>query len=126
MPKIQNLDDAAAVITDAQQNKHRLEVRGLGTKAAEHDGDDCAGRAGRIRQGPSRRSRPRPPLHGAIRRFRRLQLRVQHRLRRFVSSQRLCCGGAPLRPWCESGKDACLSLLAPRECEDAPRRGAPG
>ena len=34
MPKIQNLDDAAAMIKDAQQNKHRLEVRGLGTKTA--------------------------------------------------------------------------------------------
>ena len=44
MPKIQNLDDAAAVIIDAQQNKHRLEVRGLGTKTAlgnKPDYDDC-------------------------------------------------------------------------------------
>ena len=44
MPKIQNLDDAAAVIIDAQQNKHRLEVRGLGTKTAlgnQPDHDDC-------------------------------------------------------------------------------------
>jgi len=44
MPKIQNLDDAAAVIIDAQLNKHRLEVRGLGTKTAlgnQPDYDDC-------------------------------------------------------------------------------------
>ena len=44
MPKIQNLDDAAAVIIDAQQNKHQLEVRGLGTKTAlgnQPDYDDC-------------------------------------------------------------------------------------
>ena len=44
MSKIQNLDDAAAVIIDAQQNKHRLEVRGLGTKTAlgnQPDYDDC-------------------------------------------------------------------------------------
>ena len=44
MPKIHNLDDAAAVIIDAQQNKHRLELRGLGTKTAlgnQPDYDDC-------------------------------------------------------------------------------------
>ena len=44
MPKIQNLDDAAAVIIDAQQNKQRLELRGLGTKTAlgnQPDYDDC-------------------------------------------------------------------------------------
>ena len=44
MPKIQNLDDAAAVIIDAQQNKRRLELRGLGTKTAlgnQPDYDDC-------------------------------------------------------------------------------------
>ena len=34
MPTVQNLDDVAAVIIDAQQNKHRLELRGLGTKTA--------------------------------------------------------------------------------------------
>ena len=34
MPKIQNLDDAAAMIIDAQQKKCRLELRGLGTKIA--------------------------------------------------------------------------------------------
>ena len=32
MPKINNLDEAAAAVLDAQQQKHRLEVRGLGTK----------------------------------------------------------------------------------------------
>jgi len=32
MPKIQNLDEVAAAILDAQQAKRRLEVRGLGTK----------------------------------------------------------------------------------------------
>ena len=44
MPKIQNLDDAAAVIIDAQQNKRRLELRGLATKTAlgnQPDYDDC-------------------------------------------------------------------------------------
>ena len=44
MPKIQNLDDAAAVIIAAQQNKQRLELRGLGTKTAlgnQPDYDDC-------------------------------------------------------------------------------------
>ena len=44
MPKIQNLDDAAAVIIDAQQNKRRLELRGLGTKTAlgnQPEYDDC-------------------------------------------------------------------------------------
>ncbi|MDC0476861.1 FAD-binding protein [Alphaproteobacteria bacterium] len=32
MLKINNLDEAAAAVLDAQQQKHRLEVRGLGTK----------------------------------------------------------------------------------------------
>ena len=32
MPKIDNLDEAAAAVLDAQQQKHRLELRGLGTK----------------------------------------------------------------------------------------------
>ena len=32
MPKIDNLDEAAAAVLDAQQQKHQLEVRGLGTK----------------------------------------------------------------------------------------------
>jgi glycolate oxidase FAD binding subunit len=32
MPKINNLDEAAAAVLHAQQQKHRLEVRGLGTK----------------------------------------------------------------------------------------------
>ena len=44
MPKIQNLGDAAAVIIAAQQNKQRLELRGLGTKTAlgnQPDYDDC-------------------------------------------------------------------------------------
>ena len=44
MPKIQNLDDAAAVIIAAQHNKQRLELRGLGTKTAlgnQPDYDDC-------------------------------------------------------------------------------------
>ena len=44
MPKIHNLDDAAAVIIDAQHNKLRLELRGLGTKTAlgnQPDYDDC-------------------------------------------------------------------------------------
>ena len=44
MPKIQNLDDAAAVIIAAQQNKQRLELRGLGTKTALGNQpyyDDC-------------------------------------------------------------------------------------
>ena len=44
MPKIQNLDDAAEVIIAAQQNKQRIELRGLGTKTAlgnQPDYDDC-------------------------------------------------------------------------------------
>ena len=44
MPKIQNLDEAAATILDAQQAKRRLEVRGLGTKTRlgnQSDYDDC-------------------------------------------------------------------------------------
>ena len=44
MPKIQNLDDAAVVIIDAQQTKRRLELRGLGTKTAlgnQPEYDDC-------------------------------------------------------------------------------------
>jgi len=44
MPKIRNLDEAAAAILDAQQAKHRLEVRGLGTKTRlgnQPDYDDC-------------------------------------------------------------------------------------
>ena len=44
MPKIQNLDEAAAAILDAQQVKRRLEVRGLGTKTQlgnQPDYDDC-------------------------------------------------------------------------------------
>ena len=44
MPKIQNLDDAAEAIMTAQQNKQRLELRGLGTKTAlgnQRDYDDC-------------------------------------------------------------------------------------
>ena len=44
MPKIQSLDDAVTVIIDAQQHKHRLELRGLGTKIAlgyRPDYDDC-------------------------------------------------------------------------------------
>ena len=44
MPKIQNLDEAAAAILDAQQAKRRLEVRGLGTKIRlgnQPDYDDC-------------------------------------------------------------------------------------
>ena len=44
MPKIQNLDEAAATILDAQQAKRRLEVRGLGTKTRlgnQPDYDDC-------------------------------------------------------------------------------------
>ena len=44
MPKIQNLDEAAAAILDAQQAKRRLEVRGLGTKTRlgnQPDYDDC-------------------------------------------------------------------------------------
>ena len=32
MPKINNLDEAAAAVLDAQQQKHRLELHGLGTK----------------------------------------------------------------------------------------------
>ena len=32
MPKISNLDEAAAAVLDAQQQKHRLELHGLGTK----------------------------------------------------------------------------------------------
>ena len=32
MPKINNLDEVAAAVLDAQQQKHRLELRGLGTK----------------------------------------------------------------------------------------------
>ena len=34
MPKIQNLDEAAAAILDAQQAKRRLEVRGLAQNPA--------------------------------------------------------------------------------------------
>ena len=44
MPKIQNLDEAAAAILDAQQAKRRLEVCGLGTKTRlgnQPDYDDC-------------------------------------------------------------------------------------
>jgi glycolate oxidase FAD binding subunit len=44
MPKINNLDEAAAVVLDAQQQKHRLEVRGLGTKTGignQPDYDAC-------------------------------------------------------------------------------------
>ena len=44
MPKIRNLDEAAAAILDAQQAKRRLEVRGLGTKTQlgnQPDYDDC-------------------------------------------------------------------------------------
>ena len=44
MPKIKDLDDAAGVIITAQQNKQRLELRGLGTKTAlgnKPEYDDC-------------------------------------------------------------------------------------
>ena len=45
MPKIKDLDDAIfGVIITAQQNKQRLELRGLGTKTAlgnKPEYDDC-------------------------------------------------------------------------------------
>jgi glycolate oxidase FAD binding subunit len=44
MIEIQTLDEAAEAICDAQQKKHRLEVRGLGSKRAlgrQPDFDDC-------------------------------------------------------------------------------------
>ena len=34
MPKINNLDEAATAVLDAQQQKHRLELHGLGTKTS--------------------------------------------------------------------------------------------
>ena len=44
MPKINNLDEAAEAVLDAQQQKHRLELRGLGTKTGignQPDYDAC-------------------------------------------------------------------------------------
>ena len=44
MLTIENLDDAAVVIKDAQRHKRRLELRGLGTKTAlgnQPHYDDC-------------------------------------------------------------------------------------